>query len=190
MGRNILPGVEDLLRRLAQGQACRQKVVHSLLFGSRTMVTTCVICFICVPGCAIAAMFLMQSGDFHPVPVQTEQASARADRLPVLQPVHSFGEARPVAFREIGDSSDLFEHAALRGSIRNALTETPPSSPLASSPIAPSPPAANTRKSRRIASRAAPTKPAVESPQPPPSPSLFEKLFGVILSASQIQRQT
>jgi hypothetical protein len=197
------PGVEDLLRRLVRGQADRRKMVRSLLFGSRTMVTTCVICFICVPGCATAAMFLMKPETFRLVPlktlpVQLEQGSARANRLPLIQPIHHFGEARPSSFAAISNKADSFEpdpfeSAALRGSIENAPSATPLSSPSASSPSASSPPPENPRKSRHSANRSTPAKPIVETPQPelqPPSPSLFEKLFGVRQSVLQSQRQT
>jgi hypothetical protein len=197
------PGVEDLLRRLVRGQADRRKMVRSLLFGSRTMVTTCVICFICVPGCATAAMFLMKPETFRLVPLkilpaQPEQESARANRLPLIQPIHHFGEARPSSFAEISNKADSFEpdpfeSAALRGSIENVPSATPLSSPSASSPSASSPPPENPRKSRHSANRSTPAKPIVETPQPelqPPSPSLFEKLFGVRQSVPQSQRQT
>jgi hypothetical protein len=207
------PGVEDLLRRLVRGQADRRKMVRSLLFGSRTMVTTCVICFICVPGCATAAMFLMKPENFRLVPaqilpaqilpvqilpVQLEQGSARANRLPLIQPIHHFGEARPSSFAEISNKADSFEpdpfeSAALRGSIENVPSATPLSSPSASSPSASSPPPENPRKSRHSANRSTAAKPIVETPQPEPrlpSPSLFEKLFGVRQSVPQSQRQT
>jgi hypothetical protein len=195
------PGVEDLLRRLVRGQADRRKMVRSLLFGSRTMVTTCVICLICVPGCATAAMFLMKPENFRLVPtqilpvqilpVQPEQVPARADRVPLIQPIHHFGEARPSSFAAISNKADSFEpdpfeSAALRGSIQNVPSATPSSSPSASSP-----PPENLRKSTRSANRSTPAKPIVETPQPEPQPpSLFEKLFGVRQSVPQSQRQT
>jgi hypothetical protein len=186
------PGVEDLLRRLVQGQADRRKMVRSLLFGSRTMVTTCVICFICVPGCATAAMFLIKPENFRLVPptisaVQLEQVSARADRLPLIQPIHHFGEARPSPFAEISRTDpfepDPLKLAALRGSIENVLSATPSPSPLPAKP----------RKSRHNADRTPPAKLIVDgppSPPPPPAPSLFEKLFGVLQSVPKSQRQT
>jgi hypothetical protein len=132
------------------------------------------------------------------LPVQPEQGSARADRLPLIQPIHHFGEARPSSFAEISNKAesfepDPFESAALRGSIENVPSATPLSSPSASSPSASSPPPENPRKSRHSANRSTPAKPIVETPQPelqPPSPSLFEKLFGVRQSAPQGQRQT
>jgi hypothetical protein len=200
------PGVEDLLRRLVQGQADRRKMVRSLLFGSRTMVTTCVICLICVPGCATAAMFLMKPENFRLVSaqilplkilaVQPEQGSARANRLPLIQPIHHFGEARPSSFAAISNKAESFEpypfeSTALRGSIENVPSATPPSSPSASSPSASSPSPENSRKSRRSANRSTPAKLIVETPQPEPQPpSLFEKLFGVRQSVPQNQRQT
>lgn len=180
------PGVDDLLRRLVQSQADRQSVVPSLS-GSWTTATICVICFICLPGCA-TAIFLMKSGNFHLLPVQAARVSATANRLPLIQPIHRFGEAQPVPFREISNRADLFEPVALRGSIRNVLLETPPSDRLA-----PSPPPASARKSSHHAVRATPAKLPVESPQPqspPRPPSLFEKLFSAILPVSPSPGQT
>ena len=187
------PGVEDLLRHLAQGQAGRRKMVRSLLFGSRTMVTLCVVCFICVPGCATPAIFLMKSGNFGFSHVQTEQVSAKADRLPLIQPIHHFGDAQPVPFPEIGNHAGLFERAALRGGIENVLFAAAPSSPAASSPPAPIPPAPNAHKTRHGATRATAvvTLPVEGDPQSSsPRPSLLEKLFNAIVSVSQSPRQT
>jgi hypothetical protein len=192
------PGVEDLLRHLAQGQADRRKMVRSLLFGSRTMVTLCVICFICVPGCATPAIFLMKSGSFGFSHIQTEQVSAKADRLPLIQPIRHFGDAQPIPFAAIGNRADLFERAALRGGIENVLFAEPPSSPPAASPQASTspvsiPPVSNAHKTRRTATRAtaAVTVPVEDDPQPSSSPpSLLEKLFDAIVSVSQSPRQT
>jgi hypothetical protein len=192
------PGVEDLLRHLAQGQADRRKMVRSLLFGSRTMVTLCVICFICVPGCATPAIFLMKSGNFGLSRIQTEPVSAKADRLPLIQPIRQFGDAQPIPFAAIGNRADLFERAALRGGIENVLFAAPPSNPPATSPpasILPAsiPPVSNAHKTRRGATRAATvvTLPVENDPQPSsPPPSLLEKLFDAIVSVSQSPRQT
>jgi hypothetical protein len=192
------PGVEDLLRHLAQGQADRRKMVRSLLFGSRTMVTLCVICFICVPGCATPAIFLMKSANFGFSRIQTEQVSAKADRLPLIQPIRHFGDAQPIPFAAIGNRADLFERAALRGGIENVLFAAPPSSPPVSGPQASTspasiPPASNTHKTRRGATRATAvvTVPVDDDPQPSsPQPSLLEKLFDAIVSVSQSPRQT
>lgn len=191
------PGVEDLLRHLAQGQADRRKMVRSLLFGSRAMVTFCVVCFICVPGCATPAIFLMKSGNFGFLRTQTEQVSAKTDRLPLIQPIHHFGDAQPIPFPAIG-RADLFERAALRGGIENVLFAAPPSNPPASSPPASSPPApisaaSNTHKTRHATTRAAAvvTSAVEDDPQPSsPPPSLLEKLFDAIVSVSQSPRQT
>jgi hypothetical protein len=192
------PGVEDLLRHLAQGQADRRKVVRSLLFGSRTMVTLCVICFICVPGCATPAIFLIKSGNFGFSRIQAEQISAKADRLPLIQPIRQFGDAQPIPFAAIGNRADLFERAALRGGIENVLFAEPPSSPAPASPSASSPqastspvsipPASSAHKTRRTATRApaAVTVSVADDPQPSsPSPSLLEKLFNAIVSPRQ-----
>ena len=197
------PGVEDLLRHLAQGQADRRKMVRSLLFGSRTMVTLCVICFICVPGCATPAIFLMKSGSFGFSRHQTEQVSAKADRLPLIQPIRHFGDAQPIPFAAISNRADLFERAALRGGIENVLFAAPPSSPPGSSPPvsgpqastspASIPPAPNAHKTRRTATRttAVVAAPIEDDPQPSsPPPSLLEKLFDAIVSVSQSPRQT
>jgi len=180
------PGVDDLLRRLAQSHADRQRVARSLS-GSWTMAAIGVACLVCLPGCAAAAILLMKSGNFHLLPVQAAQVSATADRLPPIQPIHHFGDAQPVPFREISSRADLFEPVALRGSIRSALLATPPSDRLA-----PSPPPANARKSSHRAARAAPLKLPVEILQPPPArpPSLFEKLFSAILPVPQSPGQT
>jgi hypothetical protein len=190
-------GVEDLLRHLAQGQADRRKMVRSLLFGSRTMVTVCVVCFICIPGCATPAIFLMKSGNFGLLRSQTEQVSAKADRLPLIQPIRHFGDAQPIPFPAIGNRADLFERAALRGGIENVLFAAPPSNPPAPSPqasIAPAsiPPASNTHKTRRSTrATAVVTLPVGDEPQPSsPPPSLLEKLFDAIVSVSQSPRQT
>jgi hypothetical protein len=197
------PGVEDLLRHLAQGQADRRKMVRSLLFGSRTMVTLCVACFICVPGWATPAILLMKSGNFSFLRTQQEQVSAKADRLPLIQPIRHFGDAQPVPFAAIGNHADLFARAALRGGIENVLFAEPPSNPPApssspSSPVASNPPASipsasNTHKTRHSARRVmAVVTPATEDdPQPTsPQPSLLEKLFDAIVSVSQSPRQT
>jgi hypothetical protein len=187
------PGVEDLLRHLAQGQADRRKMVRSLLFGSRTMVTLCVVCFICVPGCATPTIFLMKSGNFGLLRSQTEQVSAKADRLPLIQPIRHFGDAQPIPFPAIGNRADLFERAALRGGIENVLFAAPPANPPASSPQASIPPASNTHKTRHGGTRAAAvvTLPAQDDAQPSsPPPSLLEKLFDAIVSVSQSPRQT
>jgi hypothetical protein len=197
------PGVEDLLRHLAQGQADRRKMVRSILFGSRTMVTIYVVCFICVPGCATPAIFLMKSGNFGLLRIQTEQVSAKADRLPLIQPIHHFADAQPIPFPAIGNRADLFERAALRGGIENVLFAAPLSNPPASSPPASSQPASsqpasiplasNTHKTRRGATRAAAvvTLPVEDDAQPSsPPPSLLEKLFDAIVSVSQSPRQT
>ena len=184
------PGVEDLLRHLAQGQADRRKMVRSLLFGSRTMVTLCVICFICVPGCATPAIFLMKSGNFGFSRIQTEQVSTKADRLPLIQPVRHFGDAQPIPFAAISNRADLFERAALRGGIENVLFAEPPSSPSASSPPAATPSASNAHKTRRTATRATAVvaAPVEDDPQPSsPPPSLLEKLFDAIVSVSPRQ---
>ena len=187
------PEVEDLLRHLAQGQAERRETVRSLLFGSRMMVTLCVVCFICVPGCATPAIFLMKSGHFGFSHLQTEQVSAKADRLPLIQPIHHFGDARPVPFAAIGTRADLFERAALRGGIENVLFAAPPSNPPASSAPASIPVTSNTHKTRHGATRATAvvTVPVEDDPQPSsPPPSLIEKLFDAIVSVSQSPRQT
>ena len=194
------PGVEDLLRHLAQGQADRRKMVRSLLFGSRTMVTLCVICFICVPGCATPAIFLMKSANFGFSRIPTEQVSAKADRLPLIQPIRQFGDAQPIPFATIGNRADLFERAALRGGIENVLFAASPSSPPGSSPPvsgpqastspASIPPAPNAHKTRRGATRAAAVVavPVEDDPQPSsPPPSLLEKLFDAIVSVSPRQ---
>jgi hypothetical protein len=192
------PGVEDLLRHLAQGQADQRKMVRSLLFGSRTMVTLCVICFICVPGCATPAIFLMKSANFGFSHIPTEQVSAKADRLPLIQPIRHFGDAQPIPFVAIGNRADLFERAALRGGIENVLFAAPPSSPPVSGPQASAspasiPPAPNMHKTRRGATRATAvvTAPVDDEPQPSSAPpSLLEKLFDAIVSVSQSPRQT
>jgi hypothetical protein len=187
------PGVEDLLRHLAQGQADRRKMVRSLLFGSRTMVTLCVICFICVPGCATPAIFLMKSGNFGFSRNQIEPVSAKADRLPLIQPIRQFGDGQPIPFAAIGNRADLFERAALRGGIENVLFAAPPSSPQVSAPPASIPPASSAHKTRHNATRATAvvTVPVEDDPQPSsPQPSLLEKLFDAIVSVSQSPRQT
>jgi hypothetical protein len=192
------PGVEDLLRNLAQGQADRRKMVRSLLFGSRTMLTLCVVCFICVPGCATPAIFLMKSGNFGFLRSRTEQVSAKTDRLPLIQPIRHFGDAKPIPFPAISTRADLFERAALRGGIENVLFAAAPSNPPASNPAASIssasiPPASNTHKTRHVTARAAAVvTSAVEGdPQPSsPPPSLLEKLFDAIVSVSQSPRQT
>ena len=184
------PGVEDLLRHLAQGQADRRKMVRSLLFGSRTMVTLCVICFICVPGCATPAIFLMKSANFGFSRIPTEQVSAKADRLPLIQPIRQFGDAQPIPFAAIGNRADLFERAALRGGIENVLFAAVPPSPQVSGPPAPTPPASNARKTRHNATRATAvvTVPVDDDPQPSsPPPSLLEKLFDAIVPVSPRQ---
>lgn len=180
------PGVDDLLRRLVQSRVDRQSGARSLS-GSWTMAAICVVCCICLPGCAAAAIFLMKSGNFHLPPARAERLSATADRLPLIQPIHHFGDAQPAPFRQISSRADLFEPVALRGSIRSALLATPPSDRLA-----PSPPPANARKSSHRAARAAPAKLPVEIPQPLPArpPSLFEKLFSSILPVPQSPDQT
>jgi hypothetical protein len=182
-------------------------MVRSLLFGSRTMVTLCVVCFICVPGCATPAIFLIKSGNFRFLRSQTEQLSVKADRLPLIQPIHQFGDAQPIPFPAIG-RADLFERAALRGGIENVLFAAPPSNPPASSPPASNPPASisaasisaasisaasNTHKTRHATTRAAAivTSAVEDEPQPSsPPPSLLEKLFDAIVSVSQSPRQT
>jgi hypothetical protein len=183
------PGVEDLLRHLAQRQADRRKMVRSLLFGSRTMVALCVICFICVPGCATPAIFLMKSGSFGFSRHQTEQVSAKADRLPLIQPVRQFGDAQPIPFAAISNRADLFERAALRGGIENVLFAAHPSTPSASSPPAAIPAASNAHKTRRTATRATAvvTVPVEDEPQPSPPPTLLEKLFDAIVPVSPRQ---
>lgn len=188
------PGVDDLLRRLVQGHTNGRSAARSRS-GPWTMATICVVCFIFLPGCAAAAILLMKSGNFHLPPVQVERMSARADRLPLIQPIHHFGETQSALFGEIGNRADLFEPVALRGSIRSALLATPPSDwvvsdRIASDGIAPNPPPANARKSRRSTARATPVKPSVENPPPPRPPSLFEKLFSVLLPVSQSPGQT
>ena len=165
-------------------------MVRSLLFGSRTMVTLCVICFICVPGCATPAIFLMKSGNFGFSRIQTEQVSTKADRLPLIQPIRHFGDAQPIPFAAITNRADLFERAALRGGIENVLFAEPPSSPSASNPPAATPSASNAHKTRRTATRttAVVAVPVEDDPQPSsPPPSLLEKLFDAIVSVSPRQ---
>jgi hypothetical protein len=192
------PGVEDLLRHLAQGQADQRERVRSLLSRSRAMVIICVVCFVCIPGCATPAIFLMKFENSALLGSETEPASSKADRLALMPSIQHFGEVQPMAFAEIDDRADLFERAALRGGIENVLFAATPSSPTAPSPQAsntqtPNTQAPNTHKTRHGAARAttAVTLPVASNPQPSsPPPSLLEKLFNAIVSVSQSQRQT
>jgi hypothetical protein len=186
-----MPEVEDLLQRLARVEDLLQRTDaeagarhswRSWLFGSWTMTTAAVLAFICVPGCATGAIFLMNVGNFElAAPAQQRQIFTKADRLPQIEPArwadYSAEETSPAeAFREAG----LLEGAALRGAIESS--PFPPSTPESPTVIQ--------RKLRHVASRAMAVRTPAERPEaaPPRTSSLFEKLYSVIVSPSQLSQ--
>jgi hypothetical protein len=179
-------GVDELLLRLAHSHADEPHGRRSR-FRSWALAATCAIGFTCLPGYETDAFSQMRSANPDSLFVEEESVSAKADRLPLLQPVNHLREAELMPSREFNSETDLFE-PVLRGSIEH-IPFAPPAPNAA--------PPSNARKSHRIADRTAPIKSAVEflPLPPPPSPSLLEKLFSVIPSVSQSpilqnQRQT
>jgi hypothetical protein len=181
------PGVQDLLQRLARTRKEERRYGHSLLFGSRAIMTTAVIAFICAPGCATAAMLLMQAGHFDlpSVPTPQRQIFTKACPQPLISSKAGNGRAGdeiPLPPTEAVEEAVLPDSVGLRGTLQSVLfTASIPASPARTGQQKPA---------RRSANRPIPIKPAAERQDAaPPSPSLFEKLFSVIVSVTQWSQQ-
>jgi hypothetical protein len=180
------PRVEDLLRRLAISEKRKRYSLHALLFGSWPITTGFIIGLICIPGCATGAILLMAAGHLDlPLAQTEEQAYAKADRPAQVESSvrspSSFVEITPaLAFSD--EQTDLPGGIALRGTLLSAaLTASIPAQPARTLPAKPA---------RRSAAKPISFKPAAEHPEPAPQPvSLLEKLFNLIVPASQTSQQ-
>jgi hypothetical protein len=177
------PRVEDLLRRLASAEKEKRYSLRGLLFGSWPVTTSVIIALIGIPGCATGAILLMAAGSLDlPRASAGEQTSGRTDRLALLEtkvrnPAVSTEISSPLmAFAK---EAALPDGVALRGTVQSAALATS----VVAQPI-------RTKPARRSAAMPIPLKPPVGHPEPaPPPPSLLEKLFGMIMPATQPSQQ-
>lgn len=185
---NYIIEVEELITRLGQSHVASGRPHRGSELNVRTIVIALLACFVCLPGCAVAAAFLMATETTEPEPAKSlPEFFVKSDRLPVndlafeiRHQLYSKGTAR---FAALDPSPELpapvIEDNTEMLAIRGRIEEAPPaaSSPTLDQPL---PARVQAPRVKRETRRPRPFSVAQSKPVlQPPQPSLIERLFSM-----------